>query len=103
MAAMVWPLMGRIIKSTMGCLLWTIRIVERWLERFDDKTVPLKEDQLPNENRQGSVNIPGEPETIKMPHRFSYQGHRKAIQMLLHFRILLGSSILVHCATVNAV
>lgn len=62
MAAMVWPLMGRIIKSTVGRLLWIIRILERWLERFDDKTVPLKEDQLPNENRQGQVNIPGEPE-----------------------------------------
>ena len=62
MAAMVWPLMGRIIKSTMGSLMWTIRILERWLERIDDKTVPLKEDQLPNENRRGSVNTPGEPE-----------------------------------------
>ena len=77
MAAMVWPLMGRIFKSIMGGLLWIIRILERWLERFDDKTAPwyiietsLKEDQIPNENRQGSVNAPEEIESHQIVIQF---------------------------------
>ena len=78
MAAMVWPLMCRILRMTMKSLLWLVRILERWLKRFEEKAVPFKEDpylvqiekviepvNLPDENRIQDkvthISIPREP------------------------------------------
>ena len=60
MAAMVWPLMCRIFRMTMKLLLWVVRILERWLKRFDDKTVSFKEDPylVPIEKVVEPVNLP---------------------------------------------
>ena len=62
MAAMVWPLMCRIFRMTMKLLLWIVRILERWLKRFDDKTVSFKEDPylVPIEKVIEPVNLPDE-------------------------------------------
>ena len=53
MSAMVFPLLKRIIKFMMGNLLWVIRILERWLEMFDEKEVPLWDCPIPSEKGKG--------------------------------------------------
>ena len=44
----------------MKLLLWIVRILERWLKRFDDKTVSFKEDPylVPIEKVVEPVNLP---------------------------------------------
>ena len=101
MAAMVWPLMCRIFRMTMKLLLWIVRILERWLKRFDDKTVSFKEDPylVPIEKVIEPVNLPDENKTQENVTRIPIP--REPEIPILKFQIRHELFTIVHFATVQ--
>ena len=55
MSAMVFHLMKRIMKFTARNMLWMTRVIESWLETFDEQDIPNLERPMVNGEEREQV------------------------------------------------